>query len=427
MNNHCPTHEHVSRRVLLKGTLGAATGAATVAPFMNWGNLFNSQAHAANVAKEAKHCILLWMNGGASQFETFDMKVGRPSGGMFQEIKTNLPGIHICELLPKMSQMMDKITVIRSMRTSQIDHPGGIHLMHTGYSEQANVEFPEVGAIMAKYLGREESRLPNFVKISSNGNTGAGFLGPKYQPFSMNQDCRMPTFSSSNLKSEDDERRHGLRGFMEDQFAKRHKGTPAQMHRGANEAARRLVGARKVFEIDAEWEKNKTLYGDSLFGRRCMMARKLVENGVSFVEVGQSGYDTHADNFSGHKGLLPPMDHAWSGLLTDLEQRGLLEKTLVVWMGEIGRTPRINNRSGRDHYVKAWSTALAGCGVKAGYVHGKTDKDGVEVAEGKVTEGDFFATCYDALGINYAEENYNGVRPIPLAPFGSKPVKDCLA
>ncbi len=423
MQPQCPTHEHVSRRALLKGTLAAGTGGA----LLNWGNLFNSQAHAATAAKKTKHCILLWMNGGASQFETFDMKVGADTGGPFREIKTNLPGIHICETMPKMAKMMDKITVIRSMHTSQIDHPGGIHLMHTAYSQAANIQFPEIGAVMAKYLGNDESPLPQFVKISSQGNTGSGFLGPKYQPFSLNHSGKLPPFSSNSVDAERDDRRHALRGFLEEKYAEKHKAVTSKMHRAANDSARKLLGQRKAFEIENEWPKYRDLYGDSLFGRRCLMARKLVQSGVAFVEVGQSGYDTHADNFQGHKGLLPPMDHAWAGLLTDLASQGLLENTLVVWMGEIGRTPRINNRAGRDHYVRAWSTALAGCGVKAGYVHGRTDERGLDVAEDEVTEGDFFATVYQALGINPGQENFAGVRPVPIAPFGSKAVKEILA
>jgi len=423
MNTHCPRHEHLSRRALLKGALAGAGGAAV----LNWGGLVNSPAAAAQVAKDQKRCILLWMNGGASQFETFDMKPGRDTGGPFRPIKTNLPGSHVCELMPKMAQQMDKLTVIRSMRTSQIDHPGGIYLMHTGYSQTPNVRFPEIGAIVAKYLGREDADLPNFVKISSNGNAGAGFLGPKYQPFSLNHSGRLPPFSTSGIDPKQEQRRHELRSFLEDNYTQRHKAETTAMHREAYEAARRLQKARGVFDIDKEWPACEKLYGDSLFGRRCLMARRLVEAGVPFVEVGQSGYDTHADNFTGHKGLVPPMDHAWAGLLIDLEQRGLLDDTLVIWMGEIGRTPRINNRSGRDHYVRAWSTALAGCGVKRGLVYGETDADGYDVTDGKVTEGDFFATIYKALGLDPYEENYTGVRPIPLAPFGSSVVKDLLA
>lgn len=423
MRDLCPQHEHLSRRALLKGTLATAAGGSV----MNWGNLFNSQANAAEVNKTQKRCILLWMNGGASQFETFDMKVGRPTGGLFREVSTNVPGSRVCELMPKIAQNMDKLAVIRSMRTSQIDHPGGIHLMHTGYSEASGIRFPEIGAVVAKYLGREGSDLPNFIKIFSHGNTGAGFLGPKYQPFALSPEGNLPTFSTSNMKPDIESRRNELRNFVENTYAQRHKAETARMHREAYEAARRLQNVQAVFKIDAEWDKYRDLYGDSAFGRRCLMARRLVEEGVPFVEVGQSSYDSHADNFEWHRGLLPPMEHAWVGLMTDLEQRGLLEQTLVVWMGEIGRTPSINNRSGRDHYVRSWSTALAGCGVKGGLVYGESDEDGVDVKTNPVTEGDFFATIYQALGINPETEHYNGVRPIPIAPFGANVVQDLLA
>lgn len=418
----CSSYDHVSRRALLKGTLATATGGAV----MNWGSLFNSQAAAKEVKGKQKRCILLWMNGGASQFETFDMKPGRPTGGLFRPISTNLPGVQVCELMPKISQMMDKLTVIRSMRTSQVDHPGGIHLMHTGYSRAAGIRFPELGAIVAKYLGQEGTDLPNFIKIFSHGNSGSGFLGPRYQPFALSPEGRLPTFSRSNTKPQVELRRHALRNFVEDQFAQRSKAEPARMHREAYEAARRLQKVRTVFDVGKEWEKHRDLYGHSEFGRRCMTARRLIEEGVPFVEVGQSSYDSHADNFAVHRGLLPPMEHAWAGLLTDLERRGLLEHTLVVWMGEIGRTPRINNRSGRDHYVRSWSTALAGCGVQGGKVYGESDQDGLDVKDNPVTEGDFFATIYKALGIDPETEHYNGIRPIPIAPFGSKVVESLL-
>jgi hypothetical protein len=423
MTQLCPRHEHVGRRAFLKGALATAAGGVVA----NWGALRSTSLFAEEAKKTGKRCILLWMNGGASQFETFDMKVGRETGGPFRPISTNLPGVRICELLPKISQMMDRLTVIRSMRTSQIDHPGGIHLMHTGYSEAANVRFPELGAVIAKYLGGQQSDLPNFVKISSNGNAGAGFLGPKYQPFNLDQDGDLPPFSTSRLDPKIEQRRNDLRNFLEDTYAQRHQAETAKMHREAYEAARRLQSARQVFDIEKDWKQAEPLYGDSKFGRRCLLARKLVEAGVPFVEVGQSGYDTHADNFTGHKGLVPCMEHAWSGLLTDLEQRGLLDKTLVVWMGEIGRTPRINNRSGRDHYVRAWSTALAGGGIKGGVVYGETDADGADVKDNLVTEGDFFATIYQSLGIDPLTEHYAGSRPIPVAPFGSKVVEELIA
>ena len=418
----CTPHEHLSRRALLKGTLATTAGGVV----MNWGGLVGVPAFADEVRKQQKHCILLWMNGGASQFETFDMKVGRPTGGVFRPIDTNLPGVQVCELMPKIARQMDQLAVIRSMRTSEVDHPGGIYLMHTGYRPSANVRFPEIGAIVAKYQGREGSDLPDFVKVSSQGDAGAGFLGPKYQAFGIGSEGGLPPFSVSSMKPEAELRRHELRSFVEERFQRERNAETARMHREAYEAARRLQNGRAVFNLDAEWEKYRDLYGDSAFGRRCLLARRLVESGVAFIEVGQSSYDSHADNFGWHKGLVPPMEHAWAGLLTDLKDRGLLEKTLVIWTGEIGRTPKINNRAGRDHYVRCWTTALAGCGVKGGVVYGASDVDGVDVKDNPVTEGDFFATIYQALSIDPKTENFAGVRPVPLAPFGSKVVADLL-
>jgi len=421
--SRCPRGEHFSRRALLKGTLATTAGGM----LMNWGGLFSSDALADETKRNSKRCILIWLNGGCSQFETFDMKIGRPTGGCFRDISTNLSGVRVCELMPKISQRMDKLTVIRSMHTSQIDHPGGIYLMHTGYSPAANVRFPEIGAIVAKYCGDRNSDLPDFIKISSQGNAGSGFLGPQYQPFELDHDGRLPPFSTSQLSLEDESRRHSLRDFLEENYARDHLADPVRAHREAYEQARRLNKVRDDFNVDAEWEKYRDKYGDSKIGRSMMMARCLVEKGVAFVEVGQSGYDTHADNFAGHKALVPCMDQAWAALLDDLQERGLFDDTLVVWMGEIGRTPQINNRCGRDHYVRTWTAALAGGGVKRGLIYGESDQDGVDVKDKPVTEADFFATVYAALGIDPAKENYAGVRPVPLAPFGHQVVKDILA
>jgi hypothetical protein len=407
---------------MLKGLVGTAAGGL----ILNWGSLTDAFALAEEARKQQKHCILLWMNGGASQFETFDMKPGQTTGGPYRPIATNVAGTHLCELMPKMAQQMDKIAVIRSMRTSEVDHPGGIHLMHTGYRPAANVRFPEVGAIVAKYQGKEGADLPNFIKVSSQGDAGAGFLGPKYQSFGIGPEGGLPPFSVSAMEGEREKQRHDLRSFVEDGFIEDTKAEVARMNREAYEAARRLQRARNVFKIDAEWTKLRDLYGDSEFGKRCLLARRLVEAGVAFIEVGQSSYDSHADNFTIHRGLVQPMEHAWAGLLEDLKQRGLLDKTLVVWTGEIGRTPSINNRAGRDHYVRCWTTALAGCGIKGGLVYGASDVKGIDVKDDPVTEGDFFATIYQALSINPTTENYAGLRPVPLAPFGSKVVQGLL-
>jgi hypothetical protein len=416
----CSRVDHLTRRALLKGTLGAAGGV-----IMNWGGLTGTGL-ADQVRKERKHCILLWMNGGASQFETLDMKPGRPTGGPFRPIASNVPGIQVCELMPTMAKHMDKVAVIRSMRTSEVDHPGGIYLMHSGYRPNNTVRFPELGAIVAKYRGVEGADLPNFIKISSQGYTGSGFLGPKYQPFGIGPEGSLPPFSVSGTPPEKELLRHDLRSFVEDQFVAETGNSLAKMHRESYEASRRLQKARDAFRLESEWTKYRDLYGDSEFGKRCLLARKLIESGVAFVEVGQSSYDSHADNFGWHRGLVPPMERAWAGLLVDLKERGLFDNTLVIWTGEVGRTPQINNRAGRDHHVRSWSTALAGCRIKGGQVYGASDADGVDVKDNPVTEGDFFATIYRALSIDYKAENMVGLRPVPLAPFGSKAVSALL-
>ncbi|MEX0704002.1 MAG: DUF1501 domain-containing protein [Planctomycetales bacterium] len=427
MNQLCNPGEHVSRRGFLKGTVLTAGGAMVA----NWGALTSSAALAASVEKKQKKCIMLWMAGGASQFETFDMKVGRKTGGPFRPISTNLPGAEVCELLPNIAQHMDKLAVIRSMRTSQVDHPGGTYLMHTAFPPIANLTHPEIGAVCAKYLGDEGSDLPSFVQMTPGGQSGptagAGFLGPRFQPFSMGMEGKLPRLTGTYIAGQDEARRNELRSFLDEKFVAEHPAEPHRAFQHAYDRSRRLLNAKSVFDISKEWAKYGEKYGDSKFGRNCLLARQLVEAGVAFVEVGAHGYDTHADNFTGHKALLPTMEKAWAALLVDLQERGLLDDTLVIWMGEIGRTPYINNRAGRDHYVKAWSTALSGCGIKGGVVYGKTDPDGMTVAENPVSEGDFFATVYKALGIDHGTNHYVGLRPVPLTLQGSKPVDALFA
>ena len=195
----------------------------------------------------------------------------------------------------------------------------------------------------------------------------------------------------------------------------------------AKERAWRLLRAKGVFDTSKDWPKAKDKYGDSEIGRGCFMARKLVEAGIPFVEVGQDNYDSHADNFVCHKANMQVLDPAWSGLLEDLHQRGLLKDTLVVWMGEVGRTPGINNRAGRDHYIRAWTIVLAGGGIKGGQIYGATDADGKEVKDKPVSEGDLFATIYKTLGIDPRVKHFIGTRPVWATPEGSKPIRELMS
>jgi len=423
MNGNCRGPEHISRRALLKGALATTAGVAVA----NWGGLFSSQTIAAEAQKRGKRCILLWMNGGASQIDTFDMKPGRPTGGPFREIKTKVPGYHMCEYLPRMAVIADRLGIIRSMRTQSPDHPEGIYQMHTCYKQSERMPHPELGAMIAKYLGQADADLPSFVRMGPTGNTGSGYLGPRHEPFSIDRNGKLPSFTSPYLLPAREERRNELLLAMEAEAKQASAADVYESHRVAKERAWRLLRAKSLFDTTKEWPSHEPLYGASEFGRGCFLARKLVEAGVPFVEVGQDNYDSHADNFVCHKANMQVLDPAWSGLLIDLERTGQLEDTLVVWMGEVGRTPTINNRAGRDHFIKGWTVVLAGGGIKGGVVYGSTDADGSDVAENPVSEGDLFATIYTTLGINPRVKHFVGTRPVWATPEGSQPVKELLA
>src|SRR5262245_2665316 len=417
------TDDHLSRRTFLKRTLLTA-GGVTVA---NWGGLFNSQSIAQEAARQGKRCILLWMNGGASQIDTFDMKPGRPTGGPFRPIRTNVTGTQICEYLPLLARMTDRLAISRSMRTQSPDHPDGIYHMHTCYKQSDRMPHPEIGAMIARYLGKADADLPSFVRMGSVGNAGAGYLGPKYEPFHLDRTGRLPYFTGALTNDESQKRRGSLLEFMEEEFGKEHKAEPFESHRLAKQRSWRLMKAKDVFDVSKEWPKARDRYGDTEFGKGCVIALKLIEAGVPFVEVGQENYDSHADNFVCHKANLRVLDPAWSSLLDDLHERGRLKDTLVVWMGEVGRTPQINNRAGRDHFIRGWTVVLAGGGVKGGLTYGASDADGKDVKDKPVSEGDLFSTIYTTLGMNPRVKHKVGQRPVWATPEGSKPIKEILA
>ena len=419
----CNFGQHLSRRSLMKGLLTTAGGMAVA----NWGALFHSQTIAAEVKRSGKRCIMLYMEGGVSQTDTFDMKPGRPTAGAFRPIQTPVVGMQACEFLPTVAKHMKHLAIIRSMRTRSVDHGIGGYHMHTCYPSSQRFPHPEIGAMIAKYCENPESDLPSFVKIGSNsGIYGSGYLGPQFEPFVVSDDGRLPPFANPGVSAEVQDRRGELLNFMEKRFAEQRAGEPFASHRTAELRTIRLMRARKAFDVAAEWEKARDRYGDSKFGRGCFTAMKLVEAGVSFVEVGQYGYDTHIDNFPIAKANLSILDPAWGSLMGDLEDRGLLKDTLVVWTSEFGRTPAINNRAGRDHFGRAWTVVLAGGGIKGGQHYGASNRDGFEVQDHPVSEGDYFATIYKTLGINHRARHYLGSRPIWATPEGSKPIKELL-
>lgn len=419
--NPATTASRASRRQFLRATGLGLVGAG----LSGWLDVLAEQR--ADEMPRGRHCILLWMNGGPSQIDTFDMKPGRPTGGQFRPIQTNVNGVQICEYMPLMARMIDKLAIVRSMRTHSPDHPDGIYHMHTCYRMAERIPHPEIGAMVARYLGRPESDLPSFVRMGPCGNAGAGYLGPRFEPFSLDREGRLPYFSVPYLNVQGEQRRGDLLRFMEDGFGRDHQAEPFAAHRQSETGAWRLMRARSAFDVSRDWPAARARYGDTEFGKRCFMALRLAEAGVPFVEVGQDNYDSHADNFVCHKGNMEVLDPAWSALLQDLHDRSLLADTLVVWMGEVGRTPYINNRAGRDHYIRAWTIVLAGGGVRGGQVYGATDIDGREVTDKPVSEGDLFATIYTALGVNPRARHYVGTRPIWATPEGSHAVRELIA
>ena len=419
----CNSGHHLSRRSLMKGLLTTSGGMAVA----NWGALTHSQSLAAEAKRSGKRCIMLYMEGGVSQIDTFDVKPGRPTAGPFLPIRTNVNGIQVCEYLPKIATHADQLAVIRSMKTQSVDHGIGGYHMHTCYPSSQRFPHAEIGAMVAKYCENLDSDLPSFVKIGSgSGLYGAGYLGPQFEPFVVADDGKLPGFANPSVAPDLQDRRGELLNFMEQRFAEQRPGEPFAAHRTSELRTLRLMRARKAFDVSAEWDKAKPRYGDSGFGRACFTAFKLVEAGVPFVEASHQGYDSHNDNFPVHKANLQVLDPAWASLLQDLQDRGLLKDTLVVWTSEFGRTPAINFQAGRDHFGRAWTIVLAGGGIKGGQHYGASNRDGFEVQDNPVNEGDLFATVYKTLGINHRAKHFLGSRPIWATPDGSKPIQELL-
>jgi hypothetical protein len=368
----------------------------------------------------AKSCILLWMDGGPSHKDTFDIKPESKGAGEFKPIKTSVPGIEISEHLPKIAAMMHTGMIVRSMTTPEGAHPRAKYYMHTGYREgQGGVTYPSIGSIASKELGMAAGAMPNYVAINSR-SYGSGFLGPKHQPLLITDAGRGVQDLKALVAGGQFEKRVGLLETMEQAFHRDYQAEAINGHKTTYERAVKLMQSKeaKAFDPSAEPAMNRSKYGTGRFADGVVMARRLVEVGVPFIEVSLGGWDTHQDNFRRVKSLSSQIDAPMAALLTDLREKGLLDSTLVVWMGEFGRTPNINTRGagpGRDHFPRAWSLAMWGGGIRGGTVIGKTDKEGASVAERPTTAQDFLATICDLMGIDYTKKNEtaNG-RPIQI-------------
>lgn len=408
----------LSRRDLMRLTAAGVLGTGV----SGWFNvLANRAAEASAEGVKHKSCILLWMQGGPAQSHTFDVK---PNAD-FKAINTSVSGIQISEHLPKVAEQMQHLAILRSMKTGDGNHQTATYLMHTGFRKgTGGVIHPSLGSMVAIDLGKTDSELPNFVAVG--GTQGPGYLGPRYAPLIVNDFERGLPDLKPFTNQDDVDARASLVDELDRAFLEDYQAQSTKAHLTSFQRAVQLMHSNKTnaFQLGSEPAASREAYGNSRFGQGCLLARRLIESGVAFVEVSLGGWDTHNQTPQRIKQLSGQLDGPMATLISDLKKRGLLDTTLVIWMGEFGRTPM----SGQNHFAKAWSTVLAGAGIKAGQVIGSTGTKGDDVENKPITSPDFMATVCKALGIDHTK-NYTarGGRPMPKVAKEGKPVQDLFA
>ncbi len=433
----------ISRRSFAQLSAAGVLGAASA----SW-----LPAFAADTAKNPKRqrsCILLWMGGGPATIDLWDLKPGQDNGGPFKEIATSSPDIRIGEHLSKLAPFGDRLGIVRGMSTREGDHSRATYYLRTGYVQQGALQYPTLGSFVSKEIGDPAGEMPSFISIGPYRQLGvgaysSGYLGPSFAPLIVGEGTFGPPVQGSRvdtmLKVQDIElpkditterasNRIDLLKDLQSQFAADRPNTVVQSQHLAYQRAVNLMKSvgSKAFELSQEKEALRDEYGRNLFGQGCLLARRLVESGVPFVEVNLNGWDTHQNNFDQVKNLSTILDAGFANLMKDLKDRGLLETTTILCMGEFGRTPRINGNRGRDHFPNAWSAVLAGGGIKGGQVHGKTSADGMTIEEGKTDVPDLLTTLATALGIDPNKtNNSNTGRPIRIVDKAGKAIQSLV-
>ncbi|QDU93964.1 DUF1501 domain-containing protein [Lignipirellula cremea] len=392
-----PTPAGMNRRHFMRHMAGAS---AMTIPALSMGQAI--AANAADLKKRRKSAILLWMGGGPSTMDIWDLKPGAVTGGPFRPISTT-GDMQICEHMPQMAKQMHNMSIIRSMSTREADHNRGRYYMHTGYVPNPNVEHPSYGSVISHQTmdQRPELEIPPFVSVGG-GAEGPGFLGMAWAPFAVDSNGNV-----RNLKMDMDDRRLQERmaalDLVEKGFISQNRGQAAVDHQKILGKTYKLMTSSQMeaFKVASEPQEVQDRYGTTGFGKGCLMARRLVESGVPFVEVNLGGWDMHTGI---HATLadtkLPELDKAMSALVEDLEQRELLQDTAIIWMGEFSRTPRINGNAGRDHWARAWSVVVGGGGLKGGIAVGETSADGTAVETEPYSSQDVMASVCKGLGID---------------------------
>ena len=412
----------VGRRDFLKAVSVAGLAGGT----LGFSDLVGLQAD--ELRSRGMACIVLWMQGGSIQFDTFSPKPNHENGGETKAISTSVPGIQIADRFPHVAQVMDDVAILRSLTTKEGNHQRASFLMHTGYVPNASVKHPALGSILAHEIGAPTCELPSFVRVGGRfrNSGGGGLLGVEYDPFELNSAVNMPANTKPTTAKDRYQRRLGLLGRLESDYQQTVGGTFVKDHRALYEKTSRMIlsSQMKAFDVNQESDETRAAYGTGAFGTGCLLARRLVEAGVTCVEVSAGNWDTHFDNFARTSDLAGEVDQPMAQLITDLKQRGMLDNTLVVWMGEFGRTPRVNPRDGRDHYPKAFNAAVAGGGIRGGQVIGATDEAGTAVTDRPIAVTDLFQTFCRSLRIDADVENMSPIgRPIRIVDGGA-PVEE---
>lgn len=415
----------MTRRHFMSHMAGAS---AMIAPSLMMGSAI--QANAQDLKKRGKSCIMLWMGGGPSTMDIWDLKPGTNTGGPFRPISTK-GDLQISEHMPLTAKVMDNLSVVRSMSTREADHGRGRYYMHTGYVPNPNIEHPSYGSVIAHELASDHNELeiPPFVSVGG-GSVGPGFLGMSWAPFTVSSSGQVRNLGMKGWGDETLQSRLEMLRLIEGGFVNQNRGPAALDHAKILDKTVKLMTSdqMKAFKVNEEPEAMKELYGNDGFGRGCLLARRLVEAGVPFIEVDLGGWDNHQNIFNTlSDNKLPVLDRAMSALVTDLKQRGLLESTTIVWMGEFSRTPRINGNTGRDHWARSWSTVVGGGGINGGLAVGATSSDGTRVETEPYSSEDLMATVCRAMGISLDTTfTSKSGRPMKIAN-GGKVIKELVA
>jgi len=400
--------------------LHTVSAAGLAAGTLSFRDLVSLQAE--ELRKQHKAVIVLWMAGAPSQMETFDPKPKHENGGDTKAIKTNVPGIQIAEGWEQTAKVMQHCNIIRSMSHKEGNHRRATYQLHTGYLPAGSVKHPSLGSNITSEIADKKLEIPSIVTVGRGADgSGAGFLGVNYEPLLITKPGDIPENSAPRVTDSRYSKRLNLLGKLQEDFSDRGGKTVVQNQNAIYGKASRMVQSPNLqaFNTESEPESLKTRYGNTQFGKGCLLARRLVEHGVSYVEVVSNGWDTHDNVFDRVSTLASQVDPAMATLISDLDDRGMLDDTLVVWMGEFGRTPKVNGRGGRDHYPRAFNAMLAGGGTKGGQVIGSTTPDGTAVKDRPVAVSDLFQSICHSIKVDPEVEHMSPLgRPMKIVDGG---------